>query len=121
MIRIMTLLLFLTSLIGFTGCAAYRDTMREFGRSMGTIQTRDIDEAKYIRTNLPARLGMDAKNIRVSPGSYVSDVVIYGVPEKDRPAVLAQIEQFRKSSFMCYQSEPERKIPLKEIKVEFQN
>ncbi len=119
-IRIIRLLL-LTSLVGLTGCTAYRDTVREFSRSLGAIQIRDIDEANYIRANLPPRLNMDAKSIRVSPGSHVSEVIVYGVPEKDQPAVLAQVEEFRSTSFMCYQSEPERKIPMKEIKVEFRN
>jgi len=120
MMRIIKIFLFM-SLLGFSGCTAYRNTVRECARSLGALQIRDLDEVEYIRANLPRRLDMDTKNVQVSASPHVSKVVIYGVLEKDQPTVLAQVEEFRKTSFMCYQSEPERKIPLKKIKVEFRN
>lgn len=103
------------------GCSAYRDSVREFGRSMGTIGSRDIKEAQYIQGNLPAYLGLDQKYVQVEPGSDDTKVsVSLPCSPEEQKAILSKVEAFRKETTFTYPSEPDRHIPCKTIAVSFQ-
>jgi hypothetical protein len=61
------------------GCESYRDTMHGLGSGMGAIQTRDIQQADAYRQALPGHLGLPPQQIRVEPGSGVTQVTISGI------------------------------------------
>jgi hypothetical protein len=61
------------------GCASYNETMRNTGHSLGAIQTRDIQQANAYRKMLASHLGLSDGQVRVSPGSGVTNVSVSGI------------------------------------------
>jgi hypothetical protein len=61
------------------GCAGYNETMRNMGHSLGTIGTRDIQQANGYRKVLASHLGLADGQVRVSPGSGVTNVSVSGI------------------------------------------
>src|SRR2546428_11128520 len=77
------------------GCEGYRDTVHGLGASVGTIQTRDIQQAKMLREVLPGYLGLPSSGIRVEPGSGGASVTVFGVSvAPERKDILTKVDQF---------------------------
>src|SRR5436309_2351909 len=69
------------------GCTSYNQTMRDVGHSLGAIETRDIQEANEYRKVLASHLGLSDGQVRVAPGTGVTNVAISGISspaEKER-------------------------------------
>jgi hypothetical protein len=51
------------------------------GHALGAIEAGDIKQANYLQDELPRYLGLPENRVRVEPGSGVSHVDVYGVPD----------------------------------------
>jgi hypothetical protein len=63
------------------GCQGYRDGVHRVGSTMGAIQIRDIRQAEEYQKVLPKHLGLSAKQVRVEPGSGVTQVTVMGIAD----------------------------------------
>lgn len=112
-------IIFTIALISLAGCTAYRNFVRESARKMGAIQIRDIWEANSIRDELPTYLDLAADQVRVSPDAKDTDVAIIEVADEQKDEIRRRIEEYRSSRYFTYESEPDRKVPMKPITVTF--
>ena len=65
--------------VGLIGCTSYRETVRDAGHSLGTIEPRDIREADAYRKVLPSHLGLAPDQVNIAAGSGITEVTISGV------------------------------------------
>jgi hypothetical protein len=65
------------------------------GHALGGIETTDIQQAKYLKAELPAYLGLPDDKIRVEPGSGVSHVTVDGVSASGgKQALISKLHDF---------------------------
>jgi hypothetical protein len=74
-----TTMLLASMLAGSTGCESYRDYSRSFGRSVGSIQVRDVAQADNLRAILPGYLGLPGDRMRVTADSGYTDLTLSGI------------------------------------------
>lgn len=94
-----THLLAIFILICFSGCMAYQENSRDLGHSFGTIQIRDLQEAKAYREQLPKHLGLKPEQVKVEAGSGITYVKIKGVTtEPDRERIAKALEKLNQEN-----------------------
>lgn len=93
--KLKNLIIIFLGFISISGCLNYRTAVREFGRTLGAIQIRDIQEADFVNINLPQYLGLNNKDILVKPYSKTTLVKIDKVDTiDDRLKIKYKISSF---------------------------
>ena len=89
-------MLLASMLAGSIGCESYRDYSRSFGRSVGSIQVRDVAQADNVRAILPGYLGLPGDHMRVTADSGYTDVTLTGIDDSAaRKNIKTRLEDLR--------------------------
>jgi len=92
------LLVFIIASFILLGCQSNQGG-GSFAHALGAIEASDIKQANYLQDELPRYLGMLDNRIRVEPGSGVSHVDVYGVPDTaGREALIAKLHDLEVSN-----------------------
>jgi hypothetical protein len=75
------------------GCEGYRNTIRGMNHSLGAIDPRDLQQADAYQQALPQYLKLPPNQVKVEPGSGITNVTIKGVKsDSERNRISAALQ-----------------------------